>query len=112
MKYERPWGNYQILEDQEPPVCVKIITVNPGSRLSLQKHKLRSERWIALDDWLTVEINSESRVLFTGDSVFVAAGMVHRISNKTDKPLRLVELMYGVYDEEDIERLEDDYDRS
>ena len=109
--YERPWGSYRILEDQEQPVCVKIITVNPGSRLSLQKHMLRSERWFPIDEGLIVEVDGQTMSLMVGESVFVAASMVHRISNLTDRPIRLVELMYGAYDEEDIERLEDDYDR-
>ena len=110
-QYERPWGSYQILEDQEPPVCVKIVTVDPESRLSLQKHALRSERWFPIDAGLIVEVDGQTMSLMVGESIFVAAGMVHRISNLTDRPIRLVELMYGVYDEQDIERLEDDYDR-
>jgi mannose-6-phosphate isomerase-like protein (cupin superfamily) len=111
-EYERPWGSYKILEDSESPVCVKIITVNPGCRLSLQKHKLRSEKWFPIDPGLIVQVGEETLSLHVGESIFVDAGIVHRISNETDKPVRLVELMYGQYDEEDIERLEDDYDRS
>ncbi len=110
--YERPWGSYEILEDKETPVCVKIVTINPGCRLSLQKHANRSEKWFPIDPGLLVEVNGETLSLHVGESILVAAGMVHRISNLGDKPIRLVELMYGVYAEEDIERLEDDYDRS
>ena len=94
---------------------MKIITVNPKSRLSLQRHERRSERWFGLDDGLIAEVwNGKFHTRMTlseGKSIIVDAGNIHRISNPTNKPLRLVELMYGVYDEEDIERLEDDYDR-
>ena len=37
---ERPWGHFDQFATNEP-VTVKIITVEPGHRLSLQRHHLR-----------------------------------------------------------------------
>lgn len=109
---KRPWGTYEILSDLVPPCCVKIITVKPNSRLSLQRHWRRTERWRALDKGLIAEVDGKEIKMSLTKDVFVDVGMVHRISNPTDEPLRLLELMYGVYDENDITRLEDDYGRA
>jgi mannose-6-phosphate isomerase-like protein (cupin superfamily) len=47
-----------------------------------------------------------------GQSVDVPKGAVHRIMNPGDIPLVLLELQMGTYfGEDDIIRLEDDYDR-
>jgi hypothetical protein len=35
----------------------------------------------------------------------------HRIENTSNRVARIVELMYGWYEEEDITRIEDDYGR-
>ena len=40
----RPWGYYKVLED-EPDHKTKRIVVLPGKRLSLQRHRRRSEHW-------------------------------------------------------------------
>lgn len=112
MSTKRPWGEYEIMSDFIPPCCVKIITVKPHSRLSLQRHWKRTERWRALDKGLIAEVDGKEIKMSLTKDVFVDVGSVHRISNPTDEPLRLLELMYGVYDENDITRLEDDYGRA
>ena len=109
---QRPWGSYEIMSDFNPPCCVKIITVKPHSRLSLQKHRYRSERWRALDAGLIAQIDGEEIKMALDKDVFVDALIEHRIINPTDEPLRVLELMFGRYDEEDITRLEDDYGRA
>lgn len=106
----RPWGKYQILG--ENPVCVKIITINPYSRLSLQTHEHRSEIWFALQQGLYAQIGDKTYAMGALDRFQVDKGVQHRIENVTDSPIQLVELMYGMYDEDDISRLEDDYDRN
>ena len=53
MKYleesTRPWGNYQKLYKDET-IWVKRVNVNPKGRLSLQKHRHRSETWIITEE--------------------------------------------------------------
>lgn len=109
---KRPWGSYEIMSDFVPPCCVKIITVNPHSKLSLQRHVYRSERWRALDKGLIAVVGGKEIKMSLDKDVFVDALIEHRIINPTDEPLRLLELMFGKYDEDDITRLEDDYDRA
>lgn len=106
----RPWGEYQVLG--ENPVCVKVITVNAHSRLSLQVHEHRSEIWFALESGLTAVVGDNLVALEPLQRIRVGQGEKHRLINDTDKPLQVIELMYGVYDENDIFRLEDDYDRN
>ena len=107
---KRPWGEYKVLG--ENPVCVKVITINPYSRLSLQMHDHRDEVWFALQSGLYAHIGDKIYMMGVLDRFRVERGVQHRIENATDKPIQLVELMYGVYDENDIFRLQDDYGRN
>ena len=55
----RPWGEFRRFVHDEP-CTVKLITVLPGERLSLQSHKHRSEMWVFLDPGGVVEIGRAS----------------------------------------------------
>lgn len=108
---ERPWGRFELLA-LNAQVTVKIITVSPGHRLSLQTHDHRDESWRILEAGLTIEIGGESRETSEGDQVWIPRGTSHRIANVGERPARFVEVAYGVFDEGDIVRHEDDYARS
>lgn len=108
---ERPWGNFIKLY-QESGVWVKRVHVNPGKRLSLQKHHHRSEKWIVVTGLGLVTINGEEYPLQAGDVLDVPQGAVHRISNAGKDKLVFIEVACGPeLTEEDIERLQDDYER-
>ncbi len=107
---ERPWGDFEQFVVNEP-VTVKIITVNPGQRLSLQTHEQRAEFWQAIDNPLEVTVGEETRTVTKGEKVWVPQGAVHRMANAGDQPARILEIGFGHFDEEDIVRLEDDYSR-
>lgn len=111
MRTERPWGNYRILEQGEV-TCVKILRVYPKKQLSLQTHKLRDEIWFPTTRGLQAVIGDELIDLQPFERYEIPAGTQHRLINPTDLTLEVIELMLGVYDEEDIERLEDDFGRS
>lgn len=106
---ERPWGAFERYTLNEPST-VKIITVHPGQRLSLQRHKGRDELWVFLDPGATIEIDDTVSTPAAGDRVLVRAGQTHRITAGPD-PVRLLEVAFGHFDEDDIERLEDAYGR-
>jgi mannose-6-phosphate isomerase len=108
---KRPWGGYEILEETNAPICVKVLTINPGCRLSLQTHEKRAERWFILDAGIVVTLGDERIETKVGDEVYVEVGVKHRIENVSGGVARIVELMYGEYHEEDITRIEDDYGR-
>lgn len=111
MRHERPWGNYRIL-DQGEITCVKVLRVYPKKQLSLQTHKLRKEVWFPTTTGLQAIIGEELIDLLPFERYEIEAGTPHRLINPTEVTLEVIELMLGVYDEEDIERLEDDFGRA
>jgi mannose-6-phosphate isomerase len=107
----RPWGSFRrLVHDQ--PCTVKLMTVNPGERLSLQSHEKRSELWLFLDPGATVEIDGVSSHPAVGDTVFVPLAAKHRLSASPSGPVRLIEMTFGTFDESDITRYDDIYGRS
>ena len=108
----RPWGYYQSLHDGER-FQVKRITVNPGARISLQRHHHRAEHWVVVNGVAEVTKDDEVFVLHENESVYLPPLSVHRLANPGKVPLNLIEVQSGSYlGEDDIERFEDIYDRS
>lgn len=104
---DKPWGSYTVLS-QILSTTVKIIFLKSGHRTSLQLHNHRSEKWFVLDGSGYAELNGKHR-LVNGKSIFIPKKEPHRIEASTD--LTLLEISYGLFDEEDIIRIEDDYSR-
>ncbi|WP_168582344.1 phosphomannose isomerase type II C-terminal cupin domain [Gephyromycinifex aptenodytis] len=108
---QRPWGNFQSFVTNEK-VTVKIITVEPGQRLSLQRHRFRAEMWQVLDDApLDITVDERTWTAERGEQIWVPLGAVHRMGNSGTVAGRILEVGFGDFDEDDIERLEDDYSR-
>ena len=108
----RPWGYYVVLSDL-PDHKVKRIVVYPGKRLSLQRHRRRSEHWTVVSGTAMVTRDSEQIRLTGGESVDIPLGAAHRVLNPGETPLVFIEVQMGDYfGEDDIERLEDDFGRS
>ncbi|MCW5713352.1 MAG: mannose-1-phosphate guanylyltransferase/mannose-6-phosphate isomerase [Bauldia sp.] len=107
----RPWGFYQSLHAGER-FQVKQITVNPGARLSLQKHRHRAEHWVVVNGTARVTRDDEILTVRENESVFLPLGCVHRLENPGETPLNLIEVQSGSYlGEDDIIRIEDDFQR-
>ncbi|MCC6978102.1 MAG: phosphomannose isomerase type II C-terminal cupin domain [Candidatus Melainabacteria bacterium] len=108
----RPWGKFIVLADLHY-TKVKRLIVNPGQRLSLQSHKLRDEHWVIVRGTARVTLDDETRDVGYGEHVFVKRGTKHRIANAAAEPVELVEVQVGdAFPEEDIERFQDDYNRT
>ncbi len=108
---ERPWGKYEVLLDA-PDVKVKRITVNPYSRLSYQYHDKRSERWVVVSGILSVILDDVRIIKTSGESIHIPLGSRHRACNETHEPVIFIEVQTGSYfGEDDIIRIEDDYNR-
>jgi mannose-6-phosphate isomerase-like protein (cupin superfamily) len=108
----RPWGHYNnLLECNDHKI--KELVIDPGERLSLQKHRRRAEHWTVVSGEALVTVGEKEIPLKPGQSVDVPKGAVHRIMNPGHVQLVMVEVQMGDYfGEDDIIRLEDDYDRS
>lgn len=110
-KVYKPWGYYENLDNGDS-FRVKRINVLPKKRLSLQKHKHRSENWVVVEGTATVRNGDDTYDLAIKESTYIPMGNIHRLENKTDKPLQIIEVQFGAYlEEDDIERFEDDFGR-
>ena len=108
---ERPWGKYFVLAD-EPNYKLKRIEVNAGQRLSYQYHQHRQEFWTIVEGNAIITLDDKELSLRYGESIFIPQGAKHRIENKTSDVLVFIEVQTGTYfGEEDIIRLQDDYER-
>ena len=105
----RPWGGFRVFTMNEK-TSVKILTVKPGKRLSLQKHKHRSEWWRILDNSVKVTLGNKTFKVKKGEEVFIKKGTLHRIEG-LDKEANLLEISFGKFDENDITRIQDDFGR-
>ena len=109
---QRPWGSYIKLY-QESGVWVKRVEVQPGQRLSLQKHHKRSEKWIGVVGKGVAIIDGKEHSLEPGSVVDVPKEAIHRMANPGKEKLVVIEVACGDYlSEDDIVRLQDDYTRT
>jgi mannose-6-phosphate isomerase len=110
-KEERPWGRFFVLHD-EPNYKLKRIEVDPGGRLSCQYHYKRSESWTIVEGAGTVTVDDKICDYNSGETVLITHQEKHRIENKTNNKLIFIEVQTGSYfREDDIVRIEDDYNR-
>ncbi len=108
----RPWGSYESMMCGEG-YQVKRIVVAPGKKLSLQYHQHRSEHWTVVEGEVHVTIGDDVMVLQSDESIYVPLGCVHRLDNRSDAEVVLIEVQCGDYlGEDDIVRIEDDFGRA
>lgn len=111
-KTSRQWGHWRVLHEQGHEVKLKELTVDPGKRLSMQRHKDRAEHWFVAEGTATVyTVNSASTdeellgVYKQFQHIHIEQTEWHQLSNETDQPLKIIEIQYGENCiEEDIER--------
>jgi mannose-6-phosphate isomerase len=109
---ERPWGNYTVLDDDEPDHKVKRLVVHPGKRLSYQRHSRRAEHWFIVAGTAQVTIDGVVTELTPGQAIDIPQEAAHRVANAGDTDVVLIEVQHGTYfGEDDIVRLEDDFGR-
>ena len=110
VKVEKPWGRFEQYT-HNLPCTVKILTVSPGGILSSQYHHKRDELWVVLDSGACVEMDEKVLHPKPGEKLFIPRGTVHRLSSTGGEEVRVLEVSFGEFDEEDIVRLEDVYGR-
>ena len=111
-KVYRPWGYYDSI-DIGQNFQVKKISVNPGAKLSLQKHLYRAEHWVVVRGTAKITRGDQTFYLRENQSTYISKGEIHRLENKENDPLEIIEIQTGHYlGEDDIIRLKDDYLRN
>ena len=109
---ERPWGRFFVLND-EPTYKLKRLEVDPGGRLSYQYHQKRSEAWTIVEGTGTITLDGVIKDYKVGQTILIPQGVKHRIENKGKEKVVFIEVQTGTYfGEDDIVRIEDDYNRA
>lgn len=108
----RPWGWYETI-NAAPGSKVKRIHVNPGHKLSLQKHHRRAEHWVVVLGVAVVTLDDRELELTVGGHCEIAQLQLHRLENRSTEPLEIIEVQIGdLLSEDDIVRLKDSYGRA
>jgi mannose-6-phosphate isomerase-like protein (cupin superfamily) len=110
-KTTRPWGYYRVLYEHGTGTKVKELVVEPGKKLSMQRHEHRNEIWYVAQGSATVyTLDEDNEPIFNvkcreQNNLMILAGQWHQLCNFEDVPLKIVEIQYGDQCvEEDIER--------
>lgn len=108
---ERPWGHYVVLSDAADHK-VKRIVVEAGRRLSLQRHRNRGEHWFVVRGRAIVTRDAAEVEVGAGEAIDIPRFAWHRVRNPGPEPLVFIEVQTGdSFEEDDIERREDDFGR-
>ncbi len=108
---KRPWGRFYVIHD-ESDYKIKRIEVDPKKRLSYQFHQKRSETWVIIKGFGKITIDGIVKNYNSGETILIPKGVKHRIENLGDDELIFIEVQTGSYfGEDDIVRIEDDYNR-
>jgi mannose-6-phosphate isomerase len=108
---KRPWGSFYVIHD-EVNYKLKRIEVNPESRLSYQFHNGRAETWVIIQGNAKVTLDDADHYYKKGDTVIIPKLSKHRVENVSKEKLIFIEVQTGDYfDEDDIVRIDDDYNR-
>ncbi|HEY7590314.1 MAG TPA: cupin domain-containing protein [Candidatus Limnocylindrales bacterium] len=110
-RVDKPWGHELIwvLTDR---YCGKVITIEAGKRLSLQRHRFKDEAVLVLSGRLRLHLEDDSGTvrpieIGPGGAHRVPSGRIHRF--EAIERVELVEVSTPELD--DVERLEDDFGR-
>jgi D-beta-D-heptose 7-phosphate kinase/D-beta-D-heptose 1-phosphate adenosyltransferase len=106
-KIKRDWGYYRVLHERKGVVKLKELTVEPGKSLIIQRHLKCYELWFVTEGTATLSISDTKEVANYNqfEYINIVKDSWHRLSNQTEKPLKISLIQYGEECvEEDIER--------
>ena len=106
---DRPWGRFEKFHENQLST-VKLIYINADSRLSLQYHRDRWEFWKVIKGTAQVELDGKITEVKEEENIVIPKGVKHRVK-ALDNNCVILEISYGRFDENDIVRIEDDYQR-
>jgi len=105
----RPWGHFRQF-CQNTPATVKILTIKPNEKLSLQSHAKREEFWRVIFGGGVAEIGRNRRKIKIGAELVVPK-VVKQPLTAGPQGLAVLEISFGRFAENDITRYEDKYGR-
>jgi cytidyltransferase-like protein len=108
---ERQWGYYRVLHQDGAEIKVKELTVDPGKKLSMQRHQFRNEHWFVTEGCAIVNTLDEDgnvkmrNFVMKNMQIYINRNEWHQLVNEKDTPLKVIEIQFGEQCvEEDIER--------
>ena len=109
-RVQRPWGWFETL-GEGPGYRVKRLLIRQGQRISLQRHRHRSEHWVVVAGAGVLSLNGGDTPLSPGSTALIPVLAVHRAAAH-GADLEIIEVQRGTtLSEDDIERLDDDFGR-
>ncbi len=106
---KRPWGSFTRFTNNEPST-VKLLYIKKGEEFSLQYHTHREEFWKIISGNPEIVIGEKTEHPQEGEEFLIAPNVHHRISAPQNDVV-VLEISEGQFDEDDIVRLEDKYNR-
>jgi len=106
---KRPWGNFEVLASNEN-VTVKFITVKANHAISLQTHEHRDELWCIWSGTGIIHIDGIDAEGKPGEFFYCQRHLKHRLTGGPDG-IKILEIAFGDFAENDITRYEDLYGR-
>lgn len=124
-KHVRPWGYFEVLAEG-PGYKVKRLVIEPGKRTSLQWHEKRWEFWTvasghlwSFETGITPDQDPYVQdIVPMGNEIceYIQPRQLHRICNDGERDLVIIEVQtfdsVDLSGEDDVHRIEDDYDRA
>ncbi len=103
----RPWGWYKTL-NAGPGFHVKRITLHPGGRVNLRRHRHSAQHWTVVNGTARVTLDGTEHTLEPGESISIPAGAAHDLATADNRELSLIEVQAGPNaGQDEFERLED-----
>lgn len=111
-RVEKPWG-FELIWAETDRYVGKIISIQPGHRLSLQYHEVKDEAILVNSGTLRLHLEDDQGIvqiqdMTPGEHSLIPVGRKHRFE-ALDAQVELVEVSTPELD--DVIRLEDDYSR-
>jgi len=103
----RPWGTSRIIDSGDGFV-VKRLTLKPNTRLSHHLHNKRNEHWVVISGTATVVYGTARLLLSSDQTLFIPAGLPHRLQSLSTGEVTIIEIQRGILDEQDIAILPED----
>lgn len=110
-KTVRQWGYYRVLHEDGPHVKLKELTVDPGQKLSMQRHQHRHEHWFVTEGAAKINtLDQDGNVvmrnfIMKNMQIYISKNEWHQLVNESDTALKVIEIQFGHQCvEEDIER--------
>lgn len=90
----KEWGTQEILNYSQG-YKVRKLTVFPGMSMTLHQHEKRTEHWSIVEGVATITLGNETLDYNKYESVFIPVGVKHKVANKTDKNVVIIEIGIG-----------------